>query len=271
MAIDLQALWDFSRPEASEQRFREALVDASGDDALVLHTQIARTFGLRRDFAQARVLLVRIEDEVKVAGPEPRIRHALELGRTYASAAHPREEQTAETRAKARAHFQRALDLAREHGHDALAIDALHMFAFLDTAPEAQLRWARAALEVSVGSTEPAARRWEASLRNNAGYALHQLGRFEEALAEFEQALTLRERAGDAGASRVAKWMVAWTLRALGRRAEALAMQLELAAACDAAGEPDPYVFEELEILYREQGDTVRAAEAATRRQDIPS
>jgi len=269
MSIDLHALWDFSRPEASEQRFREALAGASGDEALVLQTQIARTYGLRREFAQARELLERIADEVSIAGSEARAWHALESGRTHASAAHPHEEQTPEARAQARIHFQRSLDIAREHGHDALVIDALHMFAFLDTDPEDQLRLAHAALEVAEGSHDPAAKRWEASLRNNAGHALHQQGRFDEALIEFEQALALRERAGDASATRVAKWMVAWTMRSLGRSHEALAQQLQLAQACEAAGEPDPYVFEELEILYREAGDVDRAAEAAARRQAL--
>ena len=269
MSLDLHLLWDFSRPDKSEQRFREALAQARGDEALVLRTQIARTYGLRREFAQARELLARIADEVSIAGSEVRARHALESGRTYASAAHPSEDLTPEACAQARTHFRHALDLAREHGHDALAIDALHMFAFLDTAPEDQLRWAHAALEVAEGSRDPAAKRWEASLRNNAGYALHQQGRFAEALLEFERALALRQRADDAGATRVAQWMVAWTLRSLGRSEEALTQQLQLAEACEAAGEPDLYVFEELELLYRERGDVIRAAEVAARKQEL--
>ncbi len=48
MAIDLTPLWDFSQPDVSEQRFRAALRTASADDALVLQTQIARSYGLRK-------------------------------------------------------------------------------------------------------------------------------------------------------------------------------------------------------------------------------
>ena len=64
--------------------------------------------------------------------------------------------------------------------------------------------------------------------------------------------------------------MVAWTLRALGRMDEALDIQLRLEHECEAAGAPDPYVFEELEILYRARNDTValtlcRARKAATK------
>ena len=41
-AVDVDALWNFNDPAASEARFRAALTVAKGDDALVLRTQIAR-------------------------------------------------------------------------------------------------------------------------------------------------------------------------------------------------------------------------------------
>ena len=99
------------------------------------------------------------------------------------------------------------------------------------------------------------------------GYALHQLGRYAEALAQFELAQVWRERTGSSAESiRVARWMVAWTLRFLGRSDEALALQLQLEQACEAAGAPDPYVFEELEHLYRARNDMSRADAYAVRR-----
>ena len=58
---------------------------------------------------------------------------------------------------------------------------------------------------------QESARRWRASLHNNIGYALHQMGRFDEALVEFESALALRQAQGSAESIRVARWMVAWT------------------------------------------------------------
>ncbi len=265
-AMDLAALWDFSKPEASEQRFRKALETASGDDALILRTQIARTYGLRGDFDRARAELDAIAPKLPSAGPEVRVRHALELGRTYASATHPAKSQTPQARETARGHFERARGLAGEAKLDALAIDAIHMLAFVDTAPADQLKWGREALAVCVASSQPDARRWEASLRNNIGYALHQLGRHDEALDEFTRALEIRRQGTNAGATRAAQWMVAWTLRAQGRTDEAIAMQLQLERECDAAGAPDPYVFEELEILYRGKGDEARAAHYAGRR-----
>jgi tetratricopeptide (TPR) repeat protein len=260
--MDLEPVWDFRNPALSEERFRAALATAKGDEVLILQTQIARTYGLRRDFDRARQILQ--EMDVSQAGPEPRIRHALELGRTYASAAHPKESQTAEAKARARALYGQAFELARKEKFDALAIDAVHMLAFVDTEPADQLKWAQQGLALAEASSQPAARSWQASLRNNAGYALHQLGRYEEALAQFQQALALRTPGTDA--ARVAQWMVAWTLRSLGRVDEALRLQLALEREWDAAGKPDPYVFEELELLYRAKGDEARAAHYGSRR-----
>lgn len=269
MAIDLTTLWDFRQPELSEQRFRAALANASGDDALILQTQIARTYGLRKDFAKTRELLQAIEPRIKAADAEARTRFALELGRSYASATHAPETQTAETRALARQAYESALGAARSAKLDGLAIDAIHMLAFVDTAPADQLKWAQAALEVVEGSTQTGAMQWEPSIRNNLGMALHALGRYEEALAEFKRAVVLREQGKNAESVRVAHWMVAWTLRALKRNAEALTLQLRLERECDAADKPDPYVFEELEILYKDQGDPARAAHYAARKKAL--
>ena len=266
MALDLSPLWDFTQPAVSEQRFRAALVTATDDEALILQTQIARTYGLRRDFARARQVLREIEPQLLGAGAEALARHALEIGRTLSSATHPPESQTEAVRQKARAAYLRAFDIARAGKLDAVAIDALHMLAFIDTVPADQLKWGERALAVLESSAQPEARAWEGSLRNNVGYALHQLGRYEEALTQFRLALAARERAGDAEPIRVAHWMVAWTLRALGRVDEALEIQLRLEREWEAAGGQDPYVFEELEHLYRARGDTVRAEAYAARR-----
>jgi GNAT superfamily N-acetyltransferase/tetratricopeptide (TPR) repeat protein len=257
--LDLLALWDFTQPEVSEQRFRSALAAATSTEALILQTQIARTYGLRREFDRARQILQSLEPALPGAGAEARTRYFLELGRSYASATHPAESQTDAARESARAAYREALECARQGGLDALAIDAIHMLAFVDPAPAQQLYWAHEALTVIQQSVQPAARRWEAPVRNNLGYALHQMGRYEEALEAFEQAVTLRRSASDAEALRVAYWMVAWTMRALNRHDQALEIQLRLEHECAAAGKPDPYVFEELEVLYRARGDDAHA------------
>jgi len=259
-------MWDFNNPELSEQRFRAALSGASPDDALVLKTQIARTYGLRGNFPEARQLLAEIEPQIQGAGPEAKVRYLLELGRSYCSGAHPPESQTAEAKDRARSAYMQAFEVAQGSQLDYLAIDALHMMTFVDTEPEAQLEWDRKALAFMESSSQPVARKWAGSLHSNTGYALHLLGRYEDALGEFKLALAARERDGKAQDIRIAHWMIAWTLRALSRLDEALAIQLRLERECDEAGEPDPYVFEELGLLYKALGNDEKAKFYAARR-----
>ena len=204
LALDLQSLWNFKDPAASEQRFRAALAKATADEAVILQTQIARSHGLRKDFEQARAVLLQIKPQLAAANAEARTRWALE--------------------------------------------------------------WGREALTVVNASTQLEAKRWEGSIRHNIGFALHQLGRYDDALAEFQNALAVREKAGNAGSIRVAHWMIAWTLRALKRGEEALAIQLRLERENAAAGTSDIYVFEELELLYRDQGESAKAEHYAALR-----
>jgi tetratricopeptide (TPR) repeat protein len=269
MAIDLSALWDFSKPEISEERFRSALSTASADDALILHTQIARSYGLRSDFAKAQQILSTIEPQIQTASPEAKVRYYLELGRTYSSATHTPESQTAEARELARSAFLCAFELAQNGKLDGLGIDALHMMAFVDTAPEAQIEWNRQAIAFMQSSSQQDAKKWEGPLHNNIGYALHLLRRYDDALAEFRLALAAYERGGNSRTIRIAHWMIAWTLRALGQMSAAMEIQLRLEKECDEAGEPDPYVFEELELLYQAGNDHEKAEFYAARRRAI--
>lgn len=265
MAIDLRPLWDFSKPAVSEERFRAALATAQGDDALILKTQIARTWGLRRDFERARQILAEVQPQIARAGAEAQVRYWLELGRTWASATHKPEQLTAEAKTQARTAYDRALETAKAAKLDGLAIDTVHMYAFIDTDPESGLNWADEGLKLAKASTQPAARRWEATLRNNRGVALNQLKRHDEALAELKTALQLIEADGRVHDTRIAHWMIAHTLRLMGRLDEARDIQLRLERAFDADKEPDPYVFEELEVIYKAQGNAERAAHYAAR------
>ena len=265
-AVNLGALWDFSNPGSSEQRFREALATAKGDDALILQTQIARTFGMRRDLARAKELLRSLEPQLAAAGAEARARHALEWGRVHISAVTRPAERTPENLAMARAAYLRALAIAKEGGLDDLAIDAVHMMAFVDDAPAEQLKWNQQALDMVLASTQPGGKAWEASIRNNLGQSLHALGRHAESLAQFERVLALREAAGSRPRSvYVARWLVARALRLTGRLDEALALQTQLEGQMHIVGDPDPYVLEELELIHRARGDEVRADAYAER------
>jgi tetratricopeptide (TPR) repeat protein len=264
-AVDLAALWDFSNPALSEQRFRAALATAQGDDLLILQTQIARTHGLRRDLAQSRALLQSIEPQLAQAGTEARARHALEWGRAHISAVTRPAERSPELLATARTAYTRALELARQGQLDALAIDAVHMMAFVDEAPAEQLRWNEQALQMVLASTQPAGRAWEASIRNNLALSLHRLGRHADSLPHYERALALREASGSPRSVYVARWLVAQALRLTGRLDEALALQTRLEGQMHIVGDPDPFVLEELEQIHRARGDEALARTYADR------
>ncbi len=263
--LDLQALWDFNNPALSEQRFKAALAGARGDDVLILQTQIARSHGLRRDFETARQLLASVQPQLAGASAEARVRHALEWGRAHASGRHPPGSVDGTAKAEARRSWQQGLELARQAQLDDLAIDAIHMFAFIDTAPTQQQQWAEQALAVVLVSPQPAAQRWEASVRNNLGYALQQQGQHAAALVQYQQALALRRAAGNAHNTLAAGYMVAHSLRLLGRGEEALVMQQQLLRDSEALGAVDAYVLDELALLHRARGDGAQADAAAAR------
>jgi tetratricopeptide (TPR) repeat protein len=271
MTIDVSALWDFNKPELSEERFRSALSTASADDALLLQTQIARTYGMRRNFSHAQHILSDIEPQIQHASVETKVRYYLELGRTYSSATHPPESQTTEGKALARSAYMQAYELAQNGNLDSLAIDALHMMTFVDTAFEEQVKWNRKAIALMQSSSQQDAKKWEGALHNNTGYALHLLGRYDDALVEFKLALAAHERSGNPQAIRIAHWMIAWTLRAGGQLNEAIEIQLRLERECDQAGAPDLYVFEELELLYQALNNQEKAEFYAARRKTTVS
>jgi tetratricopeptide (TPR) repeat protein len=258
-ALDLSALWDFRDPARSEANFRRALQQATGDDALILKTQIARTYSLRGQFDTARALLHPLEAELARSSAEVAVRYWLELGRTHASHRHAPGSIDTTAADLARRHFTKALEIARGAQLDGLAIDAIHMFAFVDTEPADQLKWAREALAAVEMSRQPDAKRWEPSIRSNLGEALFDVGRFGDALDEFRRALALRSRSGPATVHRDNEWHIARPLRVLGRTAEAMEMQRRLKEESEAQNERRHYIYDELALLFEVQGDKARA------------
>jgi tetratricopeptide (TPR) repeat protein len=249
MNVDIGALWDHDQPAQSEQRFRDALATAQGDDALNLRTQIARTYGLRGGFDDAHRELDAIEPLLAAAGPEPKVRALLERGRAL---------RLSKQAQQARPLLIRAYEQAAAAKLEFLAADALHMVAAVETTLDGQLEWHRRTLEYA--RAHPKARNWEAAALNNMGVSLNDAGRHEEALAVVRDALAAYQRIGDARYIRIAHWMIANTLRRLHRIDEALAIQLALEAQFKAAGVTDPHVYEELALLYEKKGDATKTA-----------
>jgi tetratricopeptide (TPR) repeat protein len=233
--IDPRPLWDFDDPAASGERFLDAADRAHEPDRTSWLTQYARSLGLRERYAEAH----RVLDQLSADQPEAATYLDLERGRVLNSSGKPEE---------ARPLFEAAVRTAADAGLDALHVDALHMVAIV-APPDEQHEINRRALEVARASHDQRARDWDASLLNNIGMTYADAGDFEQALATFQEALTARQRIGDPGTIRVARWMVAWALRNLGRRDEAREMQRALQAELVEVGEADPYVDEELALL----------------------
>ena len=234
--IDPKPLWDYDDPGTSEGRFREAAAAAEGtpQEAAWL-TQVARALGMQKRFDEGHALL----DGLAPDDDETAVRIALERGRLLRSADNPEAAQP---------QFEAAAARAASAGLEELQMDALHMVALV-VPPEERLQRHEEALAAARAAKDPAARNWDAPLLNNMGMVHADAGDHAAALALFEQALQACQRIGEPPRTRIAKWMVAWSMRELGRTDEALARQRALKAELDEAGETDPYVDQELAIL----------------------
>ena len=242
----IDRLWDFGDPAASEERFREAADDDSHPAHVraVLSTQLARAIGIQGRGDEALAVL----DEVAAAGPAPdesqrdaaevRARVSIERGRILAAA---------DGRAEAVPELTRGVREAALDGSNFLVLDALHMLALNDAGHEEE--WAAEGLDVLAGSRDPRVLRWGVALHNNLGWTMHDSGRAEAALAEFQQAVDAADRYGTTEQQHVARWSVARCLRTLGRTDEALELQRELAR----ARPDDPYVQSELAELTKDE------------------
>jgi tetratricopeptide (TPR) repeat protein len=235
---DFDSLWDYSKPDESENRFRELLpaAQSSGDNAYhaELLTQIARTQGLQRQIEAAHKTLDEVETLLTPEIPRAYIRYLLERGRVFNSSG---------DKAKARPLFLAAWEKAVPAGEDFYAIDAAHMMAIVEP-PQQQMAWNLKAVEIAEKTGDERARNWLGSLYNNIGWTYHDAGQYDEALDTFQKALAYREKQGKADTIHIAKWCIGRTLRSLNRIDEALTIQRELLAAM---GEnQDGYVYEEL-------------------------
>lgn len=233
---EIQSLWEYDDPVASEQRFA-GLLDGDVSPALRVEvfTQVARAQGLAGRYVEADATL----DDADRCPRTDRgtIRIALERGRVKRSSGHA---------AAAKPWFASAWDLACAVGEDGLAVDAAHMLALVAEEPETAIAWNERALELAEHSNDPDARRWVGSLANNLAWIYHGQNEPDVALVWFERALEARRAEGDVTRERIARWSVARCLRTLGRTEEALELQRALATDLDVAGETDAYVFEEI-------------------------
>ena len=233
--IDPKPLWAFDDPATSAERFLDAAEHADEPARTAWLTQYVRALGLQEKYDEATKVLDRLTSE----DPETVTYLALERGRVLRSSGRPDD---------ARPLFVLAAETAAAAGLEALHVDALHMVVLV-APPEEQVSLAEQALAVARASSDQRARDWDASLLNNLGMTHADAGDFEAALARFEEALAARQRIGDPSTIRVARWMVGWALRNLGRRDEARVVQRTLKDELVSVGADDPYVDEELALL----------------------
>lgn len=237
-AIDFDSLWDYSKPDATELKFREVFAELSQDDpsALELLTQIARAQGLQRKFEEAHETLDIVEKELKEDASRAKVRYLLERGRAFNSSGNAD---------RARPLFEQAEEMAAQLSEDSYAVDAIHMLAILASAPQSLTLNLRA-IGVAESSAQEKACNWLGSLYNNTGWSYHDLGDFESALEMFQKAEAWHGSKGRVNERRIAKWTVARTLRSMNRSEESLSVQLELVREFESADEKDGYVFEEV-------------------------
>ncbi|NKX54324.1 hypothetical protein [Arthrobacter mobilis] len=228
----LDELWDFADPQASEQRLREADTNrfALPADRQELATQIARAVGMQGRHSEALDMLEQIEDQEPVV----RVRVLLERGRVLHASGKP---------GQALPLFEEAARRAEDIGHHFLAVDSLHMAAVADQR-HAWDQTARA-LAILYRSEDERVHRCAIDLYTNLGWVMMDKGDYPGAYEQFRLAEDAARAHGSEDQVHRARWAVARSLRALGRREEALAIQRHLAE----ARPEDPDVQEELQLL----------------------
>ena len=237
---DIDSLWNYDDPAASEIRFRELLpqAESANDQGYLaeLLTQIARAQGLQAHFDDAYKTLNRAEAMLTPALTRAKVRYLLERGRVFNSSG---------DKAQALPFFMDAWETAKFAGEDFYAVDAAHMIAIVKDSANS-LEWNMNAVAYAEASSQPRARNWLGSLYNNIGWTHFDVGDYPAALDLFQKALAFREESGNIENIRIARWCIGKVLRVMGRVDEALTIQQALFAEYEADSEETGYTDEEL-------------------------
>lgn len=246
MVDNFNKLWNYSKPEETEKKFREILqeVKSSGNRSayLQLQTQLARTQGLQMKFDEAHKILDEVEKELDKENIQlVRIRYLLERGRTFNSS---------KQKEKALELFHKAYELGLETGEDFFAIDAIHMIGIADNLDDG-IKWNEIGIRLAENSKDERSKGWLGALYNNTGWNYHDKKEYLKALELFEKNVVWHTERKSGYPEIIAKWCVARTYRSLDRIDEAIEIHNALLEEIkDRNLEQDGYIFEELGELH---------------------
>jgi len=243
---DFDAIWNYSKPDKTEEKFREILTKAETSGKISYYgqllTQIARSEGLQGKFTEAHKTLDKVKLLINPNLKPVEIRYLLERGRLFNS------EKTPE---KARPLFIKAFELGQKAKLDFYAIDAAHMLGIAENKMEDQLKWNEKAIELSEKTSDPKAKKWLSSLYNNVGWTYHDNEEYEKALDFFSKNVEWHEEKNNTDGLLIARWAVARTFRSLNQIDVAIQIHNLLLKEIEEKNlEEDGYIYEELGACY---------------------
>lgn len=237
---EIEALWNYDDPSASEKAFRSVVATATlpggADYRAQILTQIARCLALQRKFDEGHVTLDEVERLLSDTTPEARLRYLLERGRIWNDTGRVNDAATA---------FEQAFHAAMAEERHAFAVDAAHMLGVMQPYDAAN-RWNQQAIAIAEATAEPRAQRWLGTLYINLGWNYQRMERYADAERAFASAVPALERIGNRGRVRSARLCLARNRRLLGEPGGALLLQQQLLAEIQVAGEPEGYALEEI-------------------------
>jgi tetratricopeptide (TPR) repeat protein len=187
---DLDTIWNYQDPEASEARFRALLPRAKEQRAyhIELLTQLARSVCLQRRYDDAHAILDEAEACLTDDLRRPRLRCHLERSRILNDTGHPQASI---------AQAQKARDIGDEIGELHLTADALHMIAYVVPDDEEAIHWHDVAIEFCEAHVaDERMRRWLSTLYINVGDKYEALGRFAEGIDSVNEGIDVAEKLG---------------------------------------------------------------------------
>ena len=240
MTDRLRSLWDFDDLDTTAGNLHDQLTQEATDEgrAEVL-TQLARVEGLRNEFEAGERL---VEEAETLAGDSATARARIDLERG-------RLRRSSGNAEAALPLFESAFARSLEAGNHFVAVDAGHMAALAAPNRAGVVAWTERGIDLA--ESHVSARYWLGPLLNNLGWEYYDAGDFEHALDVFQRALAEREADPENRAGiEIARYAVGKTLRALGRRVEAVPLLERATTWAIERGSPDGWFHEELAEEY---------------------